>query len=204
MPRRPRVNVGELKAARIAAHPDKPGGSHEAFIEADRRYQAATKQTATPAPVDHSRKIKRLTDAGIKALEPEAKLKRYWDPQLPGFGVAVTPTGAKTFGVMKRIAGAEHPSWRAIGRYPVMGWRPPATKQKRCCRRSIPVLTRRLRKPARFGKPNRPSTTRKRIPSPRQSNAFLPNMYRHCVVQLASIGPQHCGVISFLSAGRSC
>lgn len=33
-----------LKAAMVAAHPDKEGGEHNAFIEARRRYEKAAKR----------------------------------------------------------------------------------------------------------------------------------------------------------------
>jgi integrase len=60
-----------------------------------------------------------LSDKFIKALKPAKPDERYyeWDTLVPSFGVRVTDRGGKTLGVMKRIAGAKYPAWRAICEY---------------------------------------------------------------------------------------
>ena len=45
---------------------------------------------------------KTLTDKGVAALKPRAKLYAHADPQMPGHYVRVTPAGAKSFAVMAR------------------------------------------------------------------------------------------------------
>jgi integrase len=45
---------------------------------------------------------KTLTDKGVKALKPGAKLYHFADPQMPGHYVRVLPSGAKTFAVIAR------------------------------------------------------------------------------------------------------
>src|SRR6476469_181030 len=45
---------------------------------------------------------KTLTDKGVSALKPRAKLYHFADPQMPGHYVRVLPSGAKSFAVITR------------------------------------------------------------------------------------------------------
>jgi integrase len=60
-----------------------------------------------------------LNDRIIKALKPAAAGKRreVWDAIVPGVGVRVTDTGAKSFVLVTRYGGAKHPARRTIGSY---------------------------------------------------------------------------------------
>jgi integrase len=62
----------------------------------------------------------RLTDRGIQALKPKASPYRVMDTDVGGgFGVAVHPSGAKSF-VLYRRFGSTSPSCRTLGQYPVL------------------------------------------------------------------------------------
>ena len=63
-----------------------------------------------------------LTDRTIQALKPAPPGKRQlvWDAQVPGLGVRVTDTGAKTFVLVVRYPGDRHPTPRALGSYGAM------------------------------------------------------------------------------------
>ncbi len=56
-----------------------------------------------------------LTDNRLKALKPaeKGKRKRIWDAIQPHLAIRVTDKGAKTFIVVKRIAGAKQPGVKA-------------------------------------------------------------------------------------------
>ena len=58
-----------------------------------------------------------LTDRKVKSLKPASKGKRYqiMDVEIPGFGVRVTDTGARTFILRTRYPGAKDASRREIG-----------------------------------------------------------------------------------------
>lgn len=58
-----------------------------------------------------------LTDAFIRAVPPAAPGKRahYWDALIPGFGLRVTATGAKSFILRKRWRPHAQPERRYIG-----------------------------------------------------------------------------------------
>jgi integrase len=58
----------------------------------------------------------KLTPRKLKSLKPGIKREDYWDKQLPGFGVRVSPEGKKTFFVMYRFAGIRRRM--NLGRYP--------------------------------------------------------------------------------------
>jgi hypothetical protein len=62
---------------------------------------------------------KALTDRAIRALKPAPAGKRLivWDAQIPGLGVRVTDTGAKSFVLVVRYPGSSSPSPRALGAY---------------------------------------------------------------------------------------
>jgi integrase len=63
-----------------------------------------------------------LTNRAIQAFKPAPAGKRLlvWDAQVPGLGVRVTDTGQKTFVLVTRYPGDQHPSPRALGSYGVM------------------------------------------------------------------------------------
>jgi integrase len=65
---------------------------------------------------------KTLTDRAIRALKPAPAGKRVlvWDAQVPGLGVRVTDSGAKTFVLVVRYPGDRNPSPRALGTYGAM------------------------------------------------------------------------------------
>jgi integrase len=62
---------------------------------------------------------KRLTDRRIKSLKPAAAGKRreVWDAVVPGLGVRVTDTGAKSFVLATRYPGSTNPARRTLGAY---------------------------------------------------------------------------------------
>jgi integrase len=63
-----------------------------------------------------------LTDRTIRALKPAPAGKRrlVWDAQVPGLGLRVTDTGAKTFVLVIRYPGDPNPTPRALGTYGAM------------------------------------------------------------------------------------
>jgi integrase len=62
---------------------------------------------------------KTLNDRLIKALKPAATGKRdeMWDSIVPGFGVRITDTGAKSFVLLARYPGSPNPTRRTLGGY---------------------------------------------------------------------------------------
>jgi integrase len=62
---------------------------------------------------------KTLNDRMLNGLKAAPAGKRYvrMDALVPGFGVRVTDTGQKTFILVGRFGGAQHPTRRAIGEY---------------------------------------------------------------------------------------
>lgn len=58
-----------------------------------------------------------FTAEGIKALKPSGRRVDYWDTNLTGFGLRVTPTGVKTWCYCYRTDGGRKRRW-TIGRYP--------------------------------------------------------------------------------------
>ena len=73
----------------------------------------------------------RLTDIGMKALRlPETgKQEVYWDENLRGFGVRISPAGAKTFFVMRSTDLSR--TRETIGRYPEISLAEARTEAKR-------------------------------------------------------------------------
>ncbi|WP_135080082.1 site-specific integrase [Terasakiella sp. SH-1] len=61
----------------------------------------------------------KLTKRLIDSLKPADKEYSEWDDELKGFGVRVSPKGAKTFQVYWRVAGRRERK-RKVGRYPAM------------------------------------------------------------------------------------
>ena len=63
-----------------------------------------------------------LTDRALKALKPAPSGKRVvtWDAVQPHLGIRVTDTGAKSFVVVKRIAGVRAPVVHVLGGYPAV------------------------------------------------------------------------------------
>lgn len=49
----------------------------------------------------------KLTKSSINALEPLSREQVYWDSNLSGFGVKVTPAGRKVFVVLYRVLGGQ-------------------------------------------------------------------------------------------------
>jgi integrase len=59
-----------------------------------------------------------LTRSAVKAIEPTAKDQFYWDAELRGFGLKVTPKGAKSYVLQYRMGGREASTRRyTIGRH---------------------------------------------------------------------------------------
>jgi integrase len=60
---------------------------------------------------------KPLTDRGIRALPPAAKGKRrlVWDAIVPGLAVRVTDRGQRSFVLVTRYPGSQHPAPRSLG-----------------------------------------------------------------------------------------
>jgi integrase len=71
-----------------------------------------------------------LTDRAILAFKPAPAGKRLivWDAQVPGLGVRVTDTGAKSFVLVTRYPGSSSPSPRALGTYGAMTLKAARTK----------------------------------------------------------------------------
>ena len=63
-----------------------------------------------------------LTDRALKALKPAPEGKRVvtWDAVQPHLGIRVTDKGAKSFIVVKRMAGARAPVVNVLGTYPAL------------------------------------------------------------------------------------
>jgi hypothetical protein len=58
----------------------------------------------------------KLTDAGIRALQPRAETYAVYDGQLKGFGVRVSPAGTKSFTFVFRLNG--HKTRLHLGKFP--------------------------------------------------------------------------------------
>ncbi|MCR4332133.1 MAG: site-specific integrase [Sulfuricaulis sp.] len=73
----------------------------------------------------------RLTDIAMKAIQPPESGKQvvYWDENLRGFGVRVSPAGAKTFFVMRSTDLSR--TRETIGRYPEISLSEARTEAKR-------------------------------------------------------------------------
>src|SRR5262245_44778505 len=56
---------------------------------------------------------KTLTDRGVAALKPRAKLYAFPDPELRGHYVRVMPSGVKSFVTVARVDGKQ--VWRTVG-----------------------------------------------------------------------------------------
>src|SRR4029450_8667745 len=54
----------------------------------------------------------RITAESVNALKPSAKDTFLWDDKLPGFGVKVTPAGAKVYLFQYRMGGRGHKTKR--------------------------------------------------------------------------------------------
>jgi hypothetical protein len=52
-----------------------------------------------------------LTQLGVERLRPGPKEVIWWDTNMPGFGLRVSPKGRKTFLVQYRIRGAKGGKW---------------------------------------------------------------------------------------------
>ena len=60
---------------------------------------------------------KDFTDRYLLSLKPESKLRDYMDNHMRGLGIRVSPTGRKTFILIKRFPRSPHPVRRALGEY---------------------------------------------------------------------------------------
>src|SRR5262245_16591818 len=60
---------------------------------------------------------KPLTDRGIRSLPaaPSGKRRIAWDAIVPGFGVRVTDSGAKSYVLVVRYPGSQNPTARSLG-----------------------------------------------------------------------------------------
>ena len=47
----------------------------------------------------------KLTKRFIDALKPSEKRQYYWDSEMKGFGLSLTPAGVRTYVVQYRLAG---------------------------------------------------------------------------------------------------
>lgn len=54
----------------------------------------------------------RITADSVNALQPKSAVQFLWDDKLPGFGVKVTPTGAKIYVLQYRMGGRGHKTRR--------------------------------------------------------------------------------------------
>jgi integrase len=63
---------------------------------------------------------KTLTDRGIKALKPTAKMSEVSDAIVPGLILRVMPSGAKSFNLIARYPGSTNPTRRSLGAYGVL------------------------------------------------------------------------------------
>src|SRR5207253_6969660 len=54
----------------------------------------------------------KVTQDGVNALKPGAKDQFLWDDKLPGFGLKVTPNGAKIYLFQYRLGGRGHATKR--------------------------------------------------------------------------------------------
>ena len=52
-----------------------------------------------------ARERMRLTDAAIARLRPHEREHTVWDSRVPGLGVRVRPTGARTFVMLRDVGG---------------------------------------------------------------------------------------------------
>src|SRR5215469_4428113 len=57
----------------------------------------------------------RLTKSSVEAIEPGARDAYFWDDQTPGFGLKVTPSGARIYVLKYRHRGAQR--WLTLGRH---------------------------------------------------------------------------------------
>jgi integrase len=62
----------------------------------------------------------RLTDRKLQSLKRQGKRYDVKDSDVPGFGVRVSESGARTFVLIARYPGSNNPTRRAIGEYPAM------------------------------------------------------------------------------------
>ena len=60
----------------------------------------------------------KITKRSVDALQPSARTEFLWDDELKGFGLRITPNGAKSYVYQYRLGGREAPKRRAtIGRH---------------------------------------------------------------------------------------
>src|SRR4051794_21172893 len=58
----------------------------------------------------------RLTQAAVERVNPPAQNRAtYWDNLLPGFGLRVTPNGAKSWIAVYRVRGSTKQVWHTLG-----------------------------------------------------------------------------------------
>ena len=84
------------------------------------------------------RKRMRLTDAAIARLRPHEREYTVWDSRVPGLGVRVRPTGARTF-VMLRDVGGES---RRVSLGPVSTMGIAEARRECLARQAVPELDR--------------------------------------------------------------
>src|SRR5262245_59654824 len=76
--------------------------------------------TALPRPRSHRTlpKMKTvLTDRGVKATKPRAKAYDIADAVVPGLGLRILPSGARSFVLIARYPGSKNPTRRSLGAY---------------------------------------------------------------------------------------
>jgi integrase len=77
-----------------------------------------TEALSEAAPNKAAPKVKKkLTDKGLKGLEPTDKPFEIMDLDVRGFGIRVMPSGVKSFILFRRFPGSKHPARRTLGTY---------------------------------------------------------------------------------------
>ncbi|HVM79905.1 MAG TPA: site-specific integrase [Stellaceae bacterium] len=73
----------------------------------------------------------KLTKTTVDGIEPSGKRIFVWDTELRGFGLRVTPSGAKTYVLQYRMGGRGSPARRyTIGQHGKDGWTPETARKK--------------------------------------------------------------------------
>ena len=74
--------------------------------------------------------IRKLTDAAIRSIKPKPTQTDYWTPDLPGFGLRVSPAGRKVFVLRYRVNGTRQRRM-TLGAYPALSLTQARTRARR-------------------------------------------------------------------------